>query len=193
MQFASVKDWPKKRMYDAYDVEASEIDPRLQNYLLNPNRLGPENRDGSSGYQTVIEKLFLGDVTNATEDNIKMTLGYFWSDKKADSAGHVIERKRYYPFMLGKFPDMDPYKQLYELADSEEQSDFWMNLEDCVQKKTKERQKYKIKDVLIKFHVFQPFEYPIFTQVPIGHNKSCLDEVGTTYNIKSCKRLSLPE
>ena len=138
IQFHASKDWPKKRLSDS---QISKIDVRLQNYFLSPKRLGSENRKGSKfGYNMVLEKLFLGEATEANEDESKMILGFFWFDRKSDSV-HQVQRTREYPFMLGQFPEIDPYKKLHELADSYDQMDFWRRLEVCVQNRTKESKK----------------------------------------------------
>ena len=114
-----------------------------------------------------------------------MILGFFWHDTESDSLIQV-KRARKYPFLLGEFPDIDPYKELYALADSDE-SEFWKKLELCVRNRTKASQIYKVNNTIITQNaIFQIYEYPVFTQKSPGYNMSCLEEAEAPNSTKSC-------
>ena len=90
------------------------------------------------GFKKLLERLYFGESTDKNNDKLRMALGFFWSeDRDMDSMLRHVTRKREFPIISGQFPDIDPYKTLYELADSEDHNDFWRELEQCVQNRTK--------------------------------------------------------
>ena len=81
-----------------------------------------------------MQRKFVGHVTKEEADSFLMTLGYYWSDTNVSD--HEIKRSRKWAHEERQFPEMDPYKALYELADSENASGFWIDLENCQQNRS---------------------------------------------------------
>ena len=84
-----------------------------------------------------MQKKFVGRVTEEDSDAFLMTMGYFWSVTNVSDS--ELKRNRKYTHNDMQFPAMDPYKKLYELADSENASSFWVELEACQQNRSEER------------------------------------------------------
>ena len=119
--FTAFLKWPKEYSY---------VDTAFQSYLLSPQRLGGNNRQWFRDMQ----RKFSGHVTKEESDMFLMTLGYFWSDINVSE--HETIRTRKYTHKEIQFPEIDPYKKMYELADSENASSFWMELEACQQNRS---------------------------------------------------------
>ena len=119
--FTAYIDWPKEYSY---------VDSSFQPHLLSPQRLGGNNQQ----WVRDVQKKFVGQVTKEDEDAFLMTMGYFWSDTNVSD--HEVKRSRKYTHNEMQFPEMDPYKKLYELADSENASSFWLELEACQQNRS---------------------------------------------------------
>ena len=121
LTFIAFIDWPKEYSY---------VDSSFQSYLLSPQRLGGY----SDKWIWDLQKKFVGHVTKEENDEFLMTMGYFWSDTNVSD--HEIQRTRKYTHKEMQFPEIDPYKKLYELADSNDTSSFWQELEACQQNRT---------------------------------------------------------
>ena len=119
--FAALMKWPKEYSY---------VDTPFQSYLLSPQRLG--------GYPPQwirdMQRKFVGHDTKEEADQFLMTLGYFWEDDNVSD--HEITRIHKYTHKEIQFPDIDPYNDLYQLADSENATSFWVELENCQQNRS---------------------------------------------------------
>ena len=67
-----------------------------------------------------------------------MNMGYFWSTTNVSDHEVKRTRKNIHCEMRRwdtemQFPEMDPYRKLYELVDSDNASSFWLQLEACQQ------------------------------------------------------------
>ena len=120
--FTAVIKWPKEYSY---------VDSSFQSYLLSPQRLGDRHPKKWIGE---LQKKFVGQVRNEDSDAFLMTLGHFWSDTNVSD--HEVKRTRKYAHAEMQFPEIDPYKKLYELADAENASSFWLGLEACQQNRS---------------------------------------------------------
>ena len=119
--FAAMMKWPKEYSY---------VDTPFQSYLLSPQRLGGYPPQWVSDMQ----RKFVGHDTKEEADQFLMTLGYFWEDDNVSD--HEITRIHKYTHKEIQFPDIDPYSDLYELADSENATSFWVELENCQQNRS---------------------------------------------------------
>ena len=109
-----------------------------------------------------MQKKFVGQVRNEDSDAFLMTLGYFWNDTNVSD--HEVKRTRKYTHAEMQFPEMDPYKKLYELADAENASSFWLQLEACQQSRSEASWCGSgLKKFNAFFDEFQAFKYLKFT------------------------------
>lgn len=81
-----------------------------------------------------MEKKFIGLGTKEDRDEFLIAMGYFWS--YTNVSDHEIKRTRKYTHKEKQFPVKDPYKNLYDLADSENATLFWLELEACQQNRS---------------------------------------------------------
>ena len=121
IQFVAYIAWPKEHSY---------VDTPFQSYLLSPQRLGRSNGQ----WVRDMQRKFVGHVTKEEADLFLMTLGYYWSDSNVSD--YEIKRNRKYTHKEIQFPEIDPYKNLYELADSQDENSFWLELEGCQQNRS---------------------------------------------------------
>ena len=116
--------WPK---------EYSWVDARLQPYLLSLGWVGDwvYSEKGTKA----LGNIFYGNISEANLNDSKSTLGYSWGNSIAKN--QKVIRTRHYLHKTKQFEENDPYKQLYDLADSDSVSGLWLNLENCQQNRTK--------------------------------------------------------
>ena len=119
-------EWPK---------EYSWLDARLQPYLLDLGWVGDWVYDKKGSI--ALGNLFYGNISEPNLNDAKTTLGYSWENSKVKI--RAVIRRRQYLHETKKFEENDPYKQLYDFADSDSASDLWLQLENCQQNRTKER------------------------------------------------------
>ena len=134
-----------QKMYDnalwagiAWPNKLSYIDAPLQPYLLDPRRLKSSNH---IELRNQIGKKFNGQLRDEDNDQNLMMMGYFWLSTNISENEVKRTRKTMHDEWRSdngaRFPETDPYKKLYELADSDNATSFWVQLEDCQQIRSK--------------------------------------------------------
>ena len=139
-----VADQLPKFQYDSLGPD--NLDIHLIPYLVNPDRssFGNVRRefDDYSKDKTLrdwLETQFIGQVNNS---NSEFLFGHLWNNTYYSD--HDLSRIRQHfhnEIRIGnddmRFPEKDPYRQLYDLVDSENASSFWLKLAACQNNRTK--------------------------------------------------------
>ena len=115
------------------EEDYSWIDARLQPYLLGLGWVGDWVYDEKG--TEALGNLFYGDIYEDNLNDAKSTLGYSWEN--SNGKNRRVIRTRQYLHKTKRFEENDPYKQLYDLADSDSVSGLWLDLENCQQNRTK--------------------------------------------------------